>query len=908
LFRNRITLINSSIRKNGGSIRTTLIIITVVLLFSSSSFISGIEPLNEVESKYSLELQDCIDFEDIVLQYSFGVAVGSPGPQINLNNLTSETSCDIPTINTSSYNSDFWCPENIRPCNNEMVISLGEVRYLSLSEIFEHLGIDYSPLNGHEVDDITSDCLGLTCKTGIVEVFNEIEDWAGGSYYFEEFFEQEYYPQHGDRIWLHVYERDYFEHTYVYTNLPIDSECNPLSNFPMYVDSGKYVPIRCTHREGSDFVTNTNLYDFSNLLAGNNHEQEESQFLSFSGALINPEGNQNLTFESIRYLGGCKANVSEISSEGIINQIFEITLDSDFGVCDTAKLSFDESLIFIGGSEGVDPQSIIWDFRKGTYHTITGAKWYSFSWMHNSHDLVGVNDDGLVILNSSSGHQTLLISTDDLQPYTYEETTWTGNPYSFRTQTHSVLGMFQVGLKFSDRIGTTGGYHITFNTVDISPDYSSVSRNQSLYIFDQVGNVYFDYDSKSLKSGNVPTFQSTNMSYDIYHDQSLDTLNLRAYRSMLTSQEWIQCFSLNGNSDLDGDTITDFCDVDIDGDGVANELDNCPTYSTYFSSGEPMGTDTDGDGCLDGTFDADLDNDGIYDIDDLCPQGLANWSQWTVSSLDLPFFDFDNDGCHDILEDLDDDNDGVPDENDSCPHDETGSIDIDLDLMCEGEDDDDDGDNYTDFSEIECGSDANDSSSIPNDLDQDFLCDEVDPDIDGDNATDDLFPYNPLEWSDQDLDGFGDNSDDCIGNYGTSFADRKGCIDQDSDGVSDLNDPYPFDASKGGAENPSSQSYGSGTIFMGIFAFVIGAVLVVMFVRKRRQEIDVEEEELYDEDMSDYYNNSQIDREATQGPQIPDFTIHGELNDDGWEVLEYPSDSGNWWWKDSENECWQAWE
>jgi hypothetical protein len=60
--------------------------------------------------------------------------------------------------------------------------------------------------------------------------------------------------------------------------------------------------------------------------------------------------------------------------------------------------------------------------------------------------------------------------------------------------------------------------------------------------------------------------------------------------------------------------------------------------------------------------------------------------------------------------------------------------------------------------------------------------------------------------------------------------------------------------------------------------------------------------------MSDYYNNSQIDREATQGPQIPDFTIHGELNDDGWEVLEYPSDSGNWWWKDSENECWQAWE
>ena len=36
----------------------------------------------------------------------------------------------------------------------------------------------------------------------------------------------------------------------------------------------------------------------------------------------------------------------------------------------------------------------------------------------------------------------------------------------------------------------------------------------------------------------------------------------------------------------------------------------------------------------------------------------------------------------------------------------------------------------------------------------------------------------------------------------------------------------------------------------------------------------------------------------------PIFDYKGEINDDGWEICEYPKDSGTWWWKDYETETW----
>ena len=67
------------------------------------------------------------------------------------------------------------------------------------------------------------------------------------------------------------------------------------------------------------------------------------------------------------------------------------------------------------------------------------------------------------------------------------------------------------------------------------------------------------------------------------------------------------------------------------------------------------------------------------------------------------------------------------------------------------------------------------------------------PDSDGDGFTDpeDAFPDQPLQWADQDGDGFGDNvqftdGDECIDVYGKSTENGvQGCPDSDGDGHAD---------------------------------------------------------------------------------------------------------------------------
>jgi len=40
----------------------------------------------------------------------------------------------------------------------------------------------------------------------------------------------------------------------------------------------------------------------------------------------------------------------------------------------------------------------------------------------------------------------------------------------------------------------------------------------------------------------------------------------------------------------------------------------------------------------------------------------------------------------------------------------------------------------------------------------------------------------------------------------------------------------------------------------------------------------------------------------------PSFSFQGKVNEDGWEICEYPISSGKWWWKNYENQCWELWE
>ena len=146
-----------------------------------------------------------------------------------------------------------------------------------------------------------------------------------------------------------------------------------------------------------------------------------------------------------------------------------------------------------------------------------------------------------------------------------------------------------------------------------------------------------------------------------------------------------------GQEDLDGDLIGDVCDLDEDGDGIANIDDGCPRDLALWDSTEM--NDWDRDGCQDSINDLDDDNDIMLDMIgsnqfDMCPKGYRDWAA-TDASLD-----HDQDGCHDDEEDDDDDGDGFDDIFDLCPRGLIGPVlpsqDLDGDGCVDGEEDVDD--------------------------------------------------------------------------------------------------------------------------------------------------------------------------------------------------------------------------
>lgn len=141
--------------------------------------------------------------------------------------------------------------------------------------------------------------------------------------------------------------------------------------------------------------------------------------------------------------------------------------------------------------------------------------------------------------------------------------------------------------------------------------------------------------------------------------------------------------------------------VDTDGDGIVDQLDNCPTTPNANQA------DADNDGVGD-VCDNDADNDGVSDANDNCPN-TPNANQ----------ADADNDGIGDVC-DSDADNDGIANGSDNCPntanpnqadHDNDGSGDV-----C---DSDDDNDGMPDAWEITYGLNPLSAADALTDLDND---------------------------------------------------------------------------------------------------------------------------------------------------------------------------------------------
>ena len=193
---------------------------------------------------------------------------------------------------------------------------------------------------------------------------------------------------------------------------------------------------------------------------------------------------------------------------------------------------------------------------------------------------------------------------------------------------------------------------------------------------------------------------------------------------------------------------------DIDGDGILNELDKCPT--------EPE--DKDGFEDEDGCPDPDNDGDGILDVEDKCP----------LQPEDPDGFK-DGDGCPDP----DNDVDGILDADDKCPNEPEDKDGFEDEDGCPDPDNDKDG-----------ILDVNDKCPMePEDKDGFEDADGCpDPDNDGDGVLDgvDKCPLQPGPASEQgcpikdrDKDGIRDSKDKCPDKPETynGVKDDDGCPD-----------------------------------------------------------------------------------------------------------------------------------
>jgi hypothetical protein len=298
--------------------------------------------------------------------------------------------------------------------------------------------------------------------------------------------------------------------------------------------------------------------------------------------------------------------------------------------------------------------------------------------------------------------------------------------------------------------------------------------------------------------------------------------------------------------DYDNDGIGNNLDMDDDGDGIADDLDQCQEKEEGFISNP--GSDYDSDGCSN-SIDMDDDNDGVNDDNDACPTSLS------IGMMNATI-DLDGDGCIDASEDTDRDHDGVPNVEDACSEtipgrtvDSTGcDADEDNDLI---HDDIDDCENTTIVQHVDLSGCYIDSDS---DGTPDFL---------------DLFPTNPTEYVDTDKDGMGDNSDQFPLNANET-------LDSDNDGVGDNADQCPngeiMNNGLAGCteitkETSESSSLGA-VIGGGSVGGIIGAIISIfgmMIFMRRNDSLELIEKETPD------ISNTLIESIPEEAPLVPEI-------------------------------------
>jgi hypothetical protein len=356
-------------------------------------------------------------------------------------------------------------------------------------------------------------------------------------------------------------------------------------------------------------------------------------------------------------------------------------------------------------------------------------------------------------------------------------------------------------------------------------------------------------------------------------------------------------------ADSDGDGFGDNL-IDEDGDGLSEAGDVCPLLAG--NSNAPVSR-----GC------PDTDSDGYTDPVDAFPTNPFQWNDTdgdgygdnsAVNGGDDCITEFGTSNTSGVFGCPDRDFDGRADHIDAFPDDISQWADVDGDGY---------GDNYA-FEMVsvedperpgffllmreETGDWMPENPSQWSDRDGDGF---------GDNSTGfqgDQFPWRATQWADFDGDGYGDNSvfnltnptyqpDDCYKEYGRSTLDRFGCPDSDEDGVSDLNDPCPYDPSVSDGIRgqvvcsitaPTDDANGAGgggaalaaqvdltkVVLLGSVGLVAGAVLLSMIGRRAGRRAVLAERERFRQ-----HDRTVDEEEARRKEWIRYYVAQGQLEE-----------------------------
>jgi len=313
------------------------------------------------------------------------------------------------------------------------------------------------------------------------------------------------------------------------------------------------------------------------------------------------------------------------------------------------------------------------------------------------------------------------------------------------------------------------------------------------------------------------------------------------------------------------------------------------------------------DGGIDGGLPGDRDGDGVGDTIDAFPDDPQEWDDTDGDGIgNNADSDDDGDGRSDLMELTgnpatdplwpDSDNDGYCDGSssvapictggDAFPADATEWVDTDDDALGDNRDDDDDDDGVLDEQEVECGSDPLLATSVPSDVDSDGICDALDGTDDRPTGED---PITCCEAVNAQC--LACAADMTVEAYCLEYPDTTGCAEDDENDATG----EPGTSGAGLSSTVLVAASATGALILAIF-------VAVLLLRGRNSEPTIDKDFAVEEALF----NELAASVSTSPPSKPPRSATGQMYD-GYEGLEYPADSGQWYYRDPDTGEWIEW-